>query len=74
MINTRDTATGINIMQPADIKSAAHQLIDQMDHPTWTELAYEVAVKASTEQGLLEAKSGDLIAQDDIEKEFGISQ
>ena len=58
-------------MQPADIKTAAHQLIDQLDCPTWTELAYEVAVKASTEQGLSEAKAGDLISQDDIEKEFG---
>ena len=59
-------------MQSADIKTAAHQLIDQLDHPTWTELAYEVAVKASTEQGLSEAKAGYLISQDDIETEFGI--
>ena len=63
----RDTITGTNTMQPADIKAAAHQLIDKLDHPTWTELAYEVAVKASTE-----AKAGDLVSQDDIEKEFGI--
>ncbi len=74
MFNTRKIDTGINPMQTADIKNAAHQLIDQLDHPTWAELAYEVAVKASIEQGLSEAKAGELISQEDIEKEFGISQ
>ena len=59
-------------MQHNDIKQAAHQLIDRMDHPTWSELAYEVAVKASVEQGLSEARAGDLVLQEDIEKEFGI--
>ena len=59
-------------MPSADIKQAAHQLIDQLDHLTWSELAYQAAVKASIEQGLDEANAGQLIAQDDIEKEFGI--
>ena len=61
-------------MQAVDIKNAAHQLIDQLDPSTWAELAYEVAVKASIEQGLNEAKTGELTSQEDIEKEFGISQ
>ncbi len=61
-------------MQTANIKNAAHQLIDQLDQPTWAELAYEVAVKASIEQGLVEAKAGELTSQEDIEKEFGISR
>jgi len=72
MLTNRDTVTGMKTMQATDIKTAAHQLIDQLDHPTWSQLAHEVAVKASTEQGLTEAKAGDLISQDDIEKEFGI--
>ncbi|HED15790.1 MAG TPA: hypothetical protein ENI64_03060 [Gammaproteobacteria bacterium] len=59
-------------MQSADIKQAAHQLIDQLDHLTWAELAYQATVKASIEQGLVEAKAGKLTSQDDIEKEFGI--
>ena len=59
-------------MKSVDIKQAAHQLIDQLDNPTWTELAYQATVKASIEQGLEEANSGELISQDDIEKEFGI--
>lgn len=74
MLNSRNTVTGINAMQTADIKNAAHQLIDQLDPPTWAELAYEVVVKASIEQGLVEAKAGELTSQEDIEKEFGISQ
>jgi predicted transcriptional regulator len=74
MLYNRVNETRVNTMQTADIKDAAHQLIDQLDHPTWAELAYEVAVKASIEQGLNEAKAGDLTSQEDIEKEFGISQ
>ncbi len=60
-------------MQSVDIKNAAHQLIDQLEHPTWADLAYELAVKASVEQGLNEVKSGELMTQEDIEKEFFIS-
>lgn len=61
-------------MQHNDIKQAAHELIDRLDQPTWSELAYQVAVKASIEQGLSEAEAGELTSQEDIEKEFGISQ
>jgi len=60
-------------MQYNDIKQAAHQLIDQLEHPTWNDLAYQVAVKASVEQGLSEARNGELATQEDIEKEFGIN-
>lgn len=59
-------------MQPANIKQAAHELIDQLDDLTWAELAYQATVKASIEQGLEEANTGQLISQDDFEKEFGI--
>lgn len=59
-------------MQTADIKQAAHQLIDELEHLTWAELAYQATVKASIEQGLEEAKTGKLTSQDEIEKEFGV--
>lgn len=59
-------------MQSSNIKQAAHKLIDQLEDLTWAELAYQAAMKASIEQGLNEANSGQLISQDDIEKEFGI--
>lgn len=61
-------------MQTPDIKQAAHDMIDHIDHLTWTELAYQAALKAAIEQGLKEADNGLLISQDDIEKEYGMSQ
>lgn len=61
-------------MQTVDIKQAAHQLIDQLDHLTWSELAYQATLKASIEQGLDEAKGGQLTSQEDVEKEFGIDR
>lgn len=61
-------------MQTSDIKQAAHDMIDHIDHLTWTKLAYQAALKAAIEQGLEEADSGQLISQDDIEKEYGMSQ
>ena len=65
---------GNRIMHSADITEEAHQLIDQLDHPTWAEVAYQAAMKASIEESLEEAKAGKLISQEDIEKEFGISE
>lgn len=59
-------------MQSADIKQAAHDLIEQTEHLTWAELAYQAAVRASIEQGLEEANSGKLMPQAEVEKEFGI--
>ena len=67
-----NAGTQLETPTPCNQPILKHQLIDKLDHPTWTELAYEVAVKASTEQGLTEAKAGDLVSQDYIEKEFGI--
>lgn len=74
MLVGRETVIGASIMQNVDIKQAAHQLIDNLDHLSWAELAYQATLKASIEQGLEEAKDGQLITQDDIEKEFGISR
>jgi len=61
-------------MQYADIKQAAHELIEQTENLTWAELAYQATVKASTEQGLIEADAGKLMSQADVEKEFGINE
>ncbi len=58
-------------MQPTDIKQAAHDMIDHIDHLTWMELAFQAALKAAIEQGLEEANDGQFISQDDIEKEYG---
>jgi len=74
MLHNRETETGMNNMQSADIKQAAHQMIDQHDHLTWAELAYQASLKASIEQGLAEANAGKLISQADVEKEFGLNK
>ena len=60
-------------MQPASVKKAAHQLIDQLpDDVSWDELAYRMAVRASIERGLADAEAGRIVSQEDIEKEFGV--
>ncbi|MCP4494467.1 MAG: hypothetical protein GY820_45290 [Gammaproteobacteria bacterium] len=52
-----------------------HHLADELpDNATWGDVAYQVELKASIEQGLKEADAGQLISQDEIEKEFGIHQ
>ncbi len=73
MLGDSETVTEPNIMQSADIKQAAHQLIDQHEHLTWADLAYQATLKASIEQGLKEAKAGELMTQEEIEKEFGFN-
>jgi predicted transcriptional regulator len=62
-------------MSTANIKAAAHQLIDQLpEGATWDELAYEIEVRASIERGLADAEAGRLIPQEDVEKRFGITR
>lgn len=62
-------------MPSANVKTAAHQLIDQLpEGVTWDELAYEVEVRASIERGLADADAGRLIPQEDVEKRFGITR
>jgi len=60
-------------MRLVDIKQAAHEMIDQHDHLTWAELAYQASLKVSIEQALDEANAGKLMPQADVEKEFGLS-
>jgi len=74
MLLAREATIGTKTMQSTDIKQAAHDMIGHIDHFTWTELAYQTALKAAMEQGLEEANNGQLISQDDIEKEYGIRQ
>lgn len=76
----RDTAaqqhpTSTITMQAETFKQAAHALIDTLpDDASWRELAYVAALRASIQQGLAEADAGELVTQDDIEAEFGVSR
>lgn len=69
-INRADTMT----MQAETFKQAAHALVDTLpEDASWSELAYIAALRASIQQGLSEADSNQLISQDAIEAEFGVS-
>jgi predicted transcriptional regulator len=62
-------------MQAQNVKEAAHELIDRMpDDTSWDEVVYRMAVRRSIEKGLAEAQAGQLIPQEEIEKEFGIGR
>lgn len=74
MLKHSKTVMETQIMQSADIKQAAHKMIDQLDHLTWAELAYQATLKASIEQGLEEGNAGKLMSQGEVEKEFGLNE
>ena len=74
MLKHSETVMEAQIMQSTDIKQAAHQMIDQLDHLTWAELVYQATLRASIEQGLEEDKAGKLMSQADVEKEFGLNE
>jgi len=70
----RDARSG-DYMPSANVKTAAHQLIDHLpEGVTWDELAYEIEVRASIERGLADAEAGRLVSQEDVEKRFGITR
>jgi len=74
MLKHSETVMETSPMQSSDVKQAAHEMIDQHDHLTWAELAYQAMLKASIEQGLEEANAGKLMSQADVEKEFGLHE
>lgn len=61
-------------MQAANIKSSAHELIDQLpDNISWSELAYHIEVRASIERGIEDADAGRLHATDEVKKRLGLN-
>lgn len=60
-------------MQTANIKSSAHELIDQLpDNISWSELAYHIEVRASIERGIEDVDAGRLYTTDEIKKRLGL--
>lgn len=54
-------------MQTANIKTSAHELIDQLPETvSWSELAYHIEVRASIEQGMADIEAGRLIDGDKV--------
>jgi hypothetical protein len=75
MLGTRNTVTGINTMQTADMKNVAHQLIDQLpEGSTWNDVIYEMVVRREIELGLEDSDAGRTTSVEDVRKEFGLDQ
>jgi hypothetical protein len=75
MLGTRNTVTGINTMQTADMKNVAHQLIDQLpEGSTWNDVIYEMVVRREIEPGLEDSDAGRTTSVEDVRKEFGLDQ
>jgi len=61
-------------MQADNVKSVAHELIDQLpDDVNWSELAYHVEVRASIERGLEDVKAGRVYTTDEVKKQLGLN-
>ena len=75
MLGTRNTVTGINTMQTADMKNVAHQLIDQLpEGSTWNDVIYEMVVRREIELGLEDSDAGRTTSVEDVRKEFGLDK
>ena len=73
MLNTR--VTGTNTMQTADIKNAAHQIIDQLpEGSTWNDAIYELVVRREIELGLEDSEAGQTTSVEDVRKEYGLDE
>ncbi len=60
-------------MLSADIKSAAHGLVDQLpDDATWDDLVYEMATRREIEIGLADSEAGRTSPLDEVMQEFGV--
>ena len=62
-------------MQSADIKQAAHQLIDQLpEGSTWNDAIYEMVVRREVEQGIEDSEADRTTTVEDVRKEFGLDE
>ena len=60
-------------MQTANIKTNAHELIDQLpEGVSWSELAYHIEVRASIERGIEDADAGRTYTTEEVKKRLGL--
>lgn len=60
-------------MQTANVKSSAHELIDQLpESVSWSELAYHIEVRASIERGMEDAEAGRTYTTEELKKRLGL--
>ena len=65
--------TEVNPMQAVNIKTSAHELIDQLpENVSWSELAYHIEVRASIERGIEDADAGRTYTTEEVKKRLGL--
>lgn len=75
MLNNTPNETRVNPMQTADIKTAAHQIIDQLpEGSTWNDAIYELVVRREIELGLEDSEAGQTASVEDVRKEYGLDE
>ena len=63
----------VNLMQTANIKTSAHELIDHLpESVSWSELAYHIEVRASVERGIEDAEAGRTFTTEEVKKRLGL--
>ena len=61
-------------MQTQDIKTIAHQLIDQLPEAcTWEDLMEQIYVRQAIEAGLADSAAGRVKSVEDVRKMFGLN-
>jgi len=63
-------------MNPAlSIRQKVHELADLLPgDATWSDVRYQVELRASIERGLAQSEAGQTIPHEDILREFGIAE
>ena len=60
-------------MANANLKQAAHQLIDKLpDDATWDDVVYEMVTRREIELGLADSDANRTTPAEDVIKEFGL--
>jgi hypothetical protein len=60
-------------MANANLKQAAHQLIDKLpDDATWDDVVYEMVARREIELGLADSDANRTTPVEDVIKEFGL--
>ena len=63
------------MMQTANVKEVAHQLIDQLpDNASWRDVIYEIVVRREIELGLSDSEARRTTPIEDVMKEFGVDK
>ena len=60
-------------MPTANLKQAAHELIDKLpDNASWDDVVYEMVTRREIELGLADSEASRTTPVEDVAKEFGL--